>query len=305
MKKILLIGSSGFIGGFLKTNFSALGIDVFCADIKTDPYTNYLDIRKPIKTHQSFFDIIFLLAAIHREPGHIQSEFFDTNFFGAKNVANYATAINCNFIFFVSSISVYGPTNYPTDESVLPMPNSSYGVSKLAAELVLQGWQKESPNRRLIICRPGVVFGENDPGNIGRTIQAVRNGFFIYPGKKTIRKSYAYIKGLFESIVFTLNRHENFILYNYVESETETLKGLCKAIAEEYKCSPPRFSAPISFLLFFAYLAQFFLRDKNPFHPVRVHKAALPTHIIPKWLIDHNFPFKWNFRTALRDMMNK
>ena len=175
-------------------------------------------------------------------------------------------------------------------------------MSKFAAELILQGWQKESSDRRLIICRPGVIFGPNDPGNIGRTIHAVRKDYFFYPGDQRIRKSYAYIEGLLESMIFTFERSEPLILYNYVEQETETLENLCKIIAEEYKCRPPLFSIPLPTLMPMAHLAKKITGGRTPFHPVRVRKAAMPTHIIPKWLIENGFDFKWNFRTAVKQI---
>lgn len=275
--------------------------DCFSTDInKAD--SNYCDVRQPIPTILAPWkpDWIVLLAAIHREPGHQPREYFETNSQGAVNVARYASEIGCKNIFFMSSISPYGPTPKPTDESALPQPNSPYGVSKLAAELILQGWQKESSDRRLIVCRPGVIFGPNDPGNISRTIRAVRQGYFFYPGDREIRKSYAYIEGLLESMHFTINRSEPFILYNYVERETETLEDICRIISEEYECRPPPCSIPLAILKPLANVAQKVTRGQSALHPVRVRKAAMPTHIIPKWLMENGFSFKWDFRTALR-----
>lgn len=277
--------------------------DCFSTDINK-AHSHHCDVRAPIPPNLAPWkpDWIVLLAAIHREPGYQPKEYFETNILGAINVARYASEVGCKNIFFMSSISPYGPTPKPTDESALPQPNSPYGVSKLAAELILQGWQKESSDRRLIICRPGVIFGPNDPGNIARTIQAVRQGYFFYPGDRKIKKSYAYIEGLLESMLFTIKRTEPSILYNYVERETETLENLCKIIAEEYSCRPPLFSIPMSILKSLAHLAKGLTGGLSPLHPVRVRKAAMPTHIIPKWLIENGFPFNWDFRTAVRHM---
>jgi nucleoside-diphosphate-sugar epimerase len=296
----LLFGGSGYVGKSLQSS-SWFNNMIFATDI-TESNEAYCDVRQPINIDLAPWkpDWIFLLAAIHREPGHEPKEYFETNILGAHNIKNYANRVGCKNIFFMSSISPYGPTPGPTDESALPQPNSPYGTSKLAAELILQGWQKESSDRRLIICRPGVIFGPNDPGNIGRTIHAVRKGYFFYPGDRRIRKSYAYMEGLLESMAFTMDRSEPLILYNYVEQETETLENLCKVIAEEYKCRPPLFSIPLPILMPMAHLAQKITAGHSPLHPIRVRKAAMPTHIIPKWLIDNGFSFRWDFRTALR-----
>jgi len=299
---ILLFGGSGYVGRALQS--SSLFNESLCSTDITNSDKAFCDVRKAIPVGLAPWtpDWIIILAAIHREPGHQPKEYFETNILGARNIIDYADRVGCKNIFFMSSISPYGPTPGPTDESALPQPNSPYGISKLAAELILQGWQKESSDRRLIICRPGVIFGPNDPGNIGRTIQAVRRGYFFYPGDRKIRKSYAYIEGLLESMDFTMNRFESFILYNYVEQQTETLEDLCKIIAEECRCRPPRFSVPLSLLVPFASLAQEITGGQGPLHPARVRKAAMPTHIVPRWLMDNGFRFKWGFRSALRNM---
>ena len=299
---ILLFGGSGYVGRALQS--SSLFNESLCSTDITNSEKTLCDVRKAIPVGLAPWtpDWIITLAAIHREPGHQPKEYFETNIHGARNIIDYADRVGCKNIFFMSSISPYGPTPGPTDESALPQPNSTYGISKLAAELILQGWQKESSGRRLIICRPGVIFGPNDPGNIGRMIEAIRKGYFFYPGDRRIRKSYAYIEGLLESMLFTMNRSDPLILYNYVEQETETLENLCKIIAEEYGCPPPLFSIPLPILMPMAHLAQKITGGHSPLHPIRVRKAAMPTHIIPKWLIENGFSFKWDFRTALLHM---
>jgi len=298
----LIFGGNGYVGNSIKSSSLFQGLTHY-TDINVLG-SLFCDVRREISYSICPFkpDWIILLAAIHREPGHKPNEFFETNYKGAINVVRYASGMGCRNIFFMSSISPYGPTCGPTEESAIPQPNSPYGISKLAAELILQGWQKESADRRLIICRPGVIFGPNDLGNSGRMINAVRKGYFFYPGNRKIRKSYAFINGLLESMIFTINRFDPLIIYNYVEQETETLEILCKIIAEEYSCSRPIFSIPLPILNFFAYLAQIVTGGRSPLHPVRVRKAAMPTHIIPKWLIDNGFLFKWDFRNALKEL---
>jgi len=298
--KFLLFGGSGYIGKAFQI-FIDDKSECFATDLN-DKLEHFCDVRMPIRPSICPFqpDWIILLAAIHREPGHQPSEYFETNIRGAVNVSNYASEVGCKNIFFMSSISAYGPTRSPTDESSLPMPHTPYGTSKLAAELILQGWQKESLGRRLIICRPGVVFGPNDPGNMGRLIKAIRSGYFFYSGNKKLKKSYAYITGLLESMFFTIKRKEQYILYNYVEKKTETLEDLAKIIAKEYNCRPPFLNIPIGLLVFAAHLLKYTSIGKSQIHPHRVKKSVLSTHIIPKWLINANFDFKWAAEISLK-----
>src|SRR5207249_190194 len=117
---------------------------------------------------------------------------------GAHNVAAYADAVGCRNFFFFSSSSLYGATVKPTDEQTLTAPTSPYGSSKLGSELILEGWQQAGEGRRLVICRPGVVYGPRDPGNVLRMIRAIQRGIFVLPGDRRVRKSYAYIYGLID-----------------------------------------------------------------------------------------------------------
>ena len=105
-------------------------------------------------------DLAVNLAAIHREPGHQDYEYFETNLKGAENVCSWADQVGCNKIIFTSSIAPYGPAEEPKDEQSLTVPVTAYGSSKLAAEKIHIAWQhKDIEGRQLVIVRPGVVFG--------------------------------------------------------------------------------------------------------------------------------------------------
>ena len=84
-------------------------------------------------------DLIFNLAAVHREPGHEPFEYYDTNLAGAENVCSWATTVNCSRLVFTSSISPYGPSENLKDEDSQPAPDTPYGSSKLAAEYIRSG----------------------------------------------------------------------------------------------------------------------------------------------------------------------
>src|SRR5271169_6472033 len=50
------------------------------------------DVRKPIRPQLKDLrpDWVFNFAAVHREPGHEPTEYFDTNLAGARNVSDFA-----------------------------------------------------------------------------------------------------------------------------------------------------------------------------------------------------------------------
>jgi len=204
---IIVFGGSGYIGShFVKksveentSSFIQIG-DLNTPNVGSNSNVSYSasDVRESIDIQNLIdgVDWIINLAAIHREPGHKPHEYFETNIKGARNVCEFAERVGCKNILFTSSIAVYGPTHEQTDENTLTTPNSPYGSSKLAAELIHEAWQKAGEGRRLIICRPGVIYGPGDPGNILRMIQAIQKGYFAFPGSTKIYKSYGYICGI-------------------------------------------------------------------------------------------------------------
>jgi nucleoside-diphosphate-sugar epimerase/glycosyltransferase involved in cell wall biosynthesis len=301
--RAVVLGGNGYIGRHLK-NLTRVFDDVVLVD-HSDPKpadVTYADVRTSIPVSLiggARPDWLVVLAAVHREPGHQPHEFFETNLVGAHNIVDYAESIDCDKIFFFSSSSVYGATQQAADDHTPPSPTTPYGSSKLAAELIFESWQRQDERRRLVICRPGVVYGPGDPGNVLRMIRAIRRGVFVLPGDPNVHKSYAYIAGLIDSVDFTVSRSEPLIVYNYVERETDTLAGLARTIQDEFDCRRPVVALPTSLVVGAAHVAQVLTAGGSPLHPVRVRKAALPTHIVPRWLIENGFEFRYDFRSSL------
>ncbi len=315
METAIIFGGSGYIGSNLARRLSSENRfkNLVLADIKkpksplpANVCFKQCDVRNPIFEQLGDIhpDWIFNFAAVHREPGHKGSEYFDTNISGARNVCKYAETVKCQNILFTSSISVYGPTVEATTENSPKYPKTPYGISKLCAELIHECWYRSGNSRKLIICRPGVVYGPGDPGNILRMIKAVQKGYFFFPGTTKIRKSYAYIEGLIDSFVFAISYPDSLFLYNYVEKETETIGGLIQIVKQELSSSSPVIAIPLWVLLPFAHGIQFLTNGKSPIHPERVKKAAFPTHIVPFNLEQVGFNFKYDFRSSLKDWIS-
>ena len=316
MKNALIFGGAGYIGGQLARRLSAQNHydKIILADIRqpSAPLPDrvefqFCDVRKPIHAQLDCRDIewIFNFAAVHREPGHAANEYFDTNLAGARQVCAFAETIGCDNIFFTSSISVYGPTTGATTEDTPKYPYSPYGISKLCAELIHEVWWNANHKRRLLICRPGVVYGPGDPGNILRMIRAIQRGYFFFPGSPRIKKSYAYVYGLLDSLEHVIASPQSQLHYNYVESETESIGGLAKIIQQTLNCKAPVIPVPLALLQPAAQLMQWLSGGKSPIHPSRVKKAAMPTHIVPLRLTEMAFPFQYNFENSLKDWLKK
>ncbi|TXG37150.1 NAD-dependent epimerase/dehydratase family protein [Seonamhaeicola maritimus] len=320
MKGIALIfGGSGYIGTNLLKFFIKKNVfnKYIVCDIKRltgfeneikNGLVEYLklDVREQINVDVQNVDgynsWIFNFAAIHREPGHNYKEYFDTNVPGAENINEFARKTGIKNIFFTSSIAPYGKSlNQRTENSTL-YPETGYGISKALAEKIHQNWLVEDVSRRLIIVRPSVIFGPHDPGNVYRMIKSLKKGTFILPDDGKVIKAYGYVYGLIESMLFTMNKKERLIVYNYAENPIVPLNEMISIVKSNLNIKKPTLKLPVVVLVFLAFIIKttFKLIGKtSDIHPVRVRKAGFPTNIKPDYLINNNFEFKYNFENAL------
>lgn len=316
MKRVALVfGGSGYIGSFLipklldSGRFDAVyNLDLADSQVRHARFTQVsCDVRQPIGFDPGPFDPeaswIINLAALCREPGSEPREYFDTNIKDAENVCAFAARGGWRNLFFTSTMSSYGHMPVPTPETAGQYPETPYGISKLVAEKVKLGWLDAAPGRRLVICRPGVIFGPRDVGNVKRMVKGVKRGYFFFPGNPGITKAYGYVHDLVRSVLFVMDRPgERLIVYNFAQDPLLDLGGMVQAIKKVLGISRPTFRIPMPLLLTGAHALHVvagLVGRASPIHPVRVRKMAYPTWIKPQYLIDKGFKWEHDFETAL------
>lgn len=306
----VIFGGAGYIGRFLADYLvDKLGFrKVYCCDLlsfdsqRTEIQSLVIDVRQPVSTHfiSESPTWIFNLAAIHREPGHQEHEYFETNIAGANNVNAFAEAVKCDNIFFTSSIAVYGPTEQPMSESMLTTPNSPYGISKLVSEFIHQNWLNAKTGRRLVVVRPAVIYGPRDPGNVYRLIKALSNRLFLIPNPNGARKSYGYIYGLLESIDFAMNRTGKLLVYNYAHPETLQVEEMIARLKKVLGYNATVVKLPTQFIIFGLRLLNFFGISHPDYHPVRVKKLTMSTCVVPSKLQELGFEEPFDLEASLK-----
>jgi len=311
--KFLIFGSSGFIGThlaqYIATATSAL--DILKYDIKKKVSDNFelLDVRNPIEISYPDINnsIIFNLAAVHVTPGHPDNEYFETNIWGAENVCNFARKNNINTIVFTSSIAPYGPSEDLKKENTIPMPNTPYGISKLTAEYIHKVWQAEDPeNRKLIIVRPGVVFGKSEGGNFTRLYSSIKKGFFFYPGRKDTIKACIYVKDMVRILYqAAIEEPPGAFTYNLTYYPSPTIEEICETIAKVTDIKPPKILVPAYLLKNMAgaayYTGRAIGRKVNGIHPARVKKLMVSTNISGENLSKSPYKLQFSIEEAIKD----
>lgn len=329
--RVVIFGGSGFIGTHLAQHLlrENLSESVTLVDIvppRSDGYAALLqqglrsgrvrflswDVRTPIPASllPESPDLIFNLAAVHREPGHRPAEYFETNIHGARNVCAYAAATRCPRMVFTSSISPYGPTEERRDEDSLPVPETAYGSSKLVAEAIHSGWQSADPGRKLVILRPGVVFGPGEGGNVTRLVRSVVQGYFVYLGNKETRKAGGYVKELCHVMQFGLDYQdragEEVTILNFSLNPPATVQTFVDTIRKVAGVARSFPTVPRSLLLGASYVIDGVataLHVRQPVSPVRVRKMFRSTYIDPKRLRELGYAWKFSMEDAFRDWM--
>jgi nucleoside-diphosphate-sugar epimerase len=302
-KSVVIFGSSGFIGNELTDHFLKSGYHVICADINKsetlkDVSFHYCDIREPIVIGtESTPDLVINLAAVHRTPGHLPREYYETNVVGSINILDWAEALGVKSLFFMSSIAVYGTSINPITEKSETRPESDYGLSKLIAEKLYLDWQKSTvSDRYLVICRASVIFGPKENGNFTRLAKALKHGYFIIPGNKSVVKSCGYVKDLIKSIQFTTDKKKNVLLYNFAFPEVYNIGNICEAFADI-----AGYKKPISLRISaFARIAAIFPAPIGNIG-IRMLKLVHGNLVIPQILKEMNFEWNFDLKAAIND----
>jgi len=247
---------------------------------------------------------IFNFAAVHRTPGHPEREYFETNLKGAENVCAFARGAGVRTIVFTSSIAPYGASESLKTEETLPLPNTPYGISKLVAEHIHRTWQAERPEeRRLVIVRPGVVFGAGEGGNVTRLATALRKGRFVYPGRRDTIKACIYVKDVARLLAEMAARPEpGVFLYNLTYEPAPDITAICAAICRVTGAPPPKLMVPgVALRGVAAALGTVQGLAGEGFHPDRVRKLMVSNNISGRRLLEDGYRLNFPLEEAIAD----
>jgi dTDP-glucose 4,6-dehydratase/UDP-glucose 4-epimerase len=218
-KKILIIGSCGFIGKHLCKYFKTLGYKVFCADIIIKEEKDYFILNSENTNFVHLFMANTYEICINASgAANVNLSFnypqLDFNL-NTSNVLHILVAIqthnpDCKFVNF-SSAAVYGDPNLlPIREHSKLSPISPYGYHKMYSEFICKEFY-DLYNVKTISLRVFSVYGEGLKKQIfwdlhDKIINSDNNEILIL-GNGSESRDFIYINDLLEAlklIIFNL-----------------------------------------------------------------------------------------------------
>lgn len=199
---VLVTGANGFLGTSILTHVMNAGFTICTTDIGGKPATQGVpyqkaDITRPDELKEAVGRVSTVihaagLAHIFNDVHKNHELFRQINEIGAANVALAAAEKGARHFILVSSVSVYGPFTHGLYAEDAPcQPVGPYAVSKYNAELRVAEIAEKN-GMALTILRLATLYGEGDPGNVGRLIRTLDQGRFVWIGDGSNRKSLLY-----------------------------------------------------------------------------------------------------------------
>ena len=284
---ITIIGGSGFIGTELVRQLLQDGRKVRIADKKDSAAHPALRVQADVRDISSLrtalrgSEVVYNLAAEHKDNVRPRSLYDEVNVEGARNVCTVAEDLGIPRIIFTSSVAVYGFARPDADESGRLEPFNDYGRTKMLAEAVYREWLSRGQGRSLVIVRPTVVFGPRNRGNVYNLLRQMSSGRFVMVGNGENRKSMAFVENVASFLKEAAGLGPGEHLFNYVDKPDFSMNELVRLVK---RClgRPERISIRIPYALgsaggAAADVLSILLRREFPISAVRVKKFCATT----------------------------
>src|SRR6266480_5061257 len=179
MATSLVTGGAGFMGSHVTEHLIRMGHEVVVLDDLSGGFEENVPkgatfIRGSIVDHElinrlfdrhAFTNVYHLAAYAAEGLSHFIKRFnYTNNLIGSVNLINASINHDVKCFVFTSSIAVYGAGQSPMSEDMIPVPEDSYGIAKLAVEQELRV-SHEMFGLNHVVFRPHNVYGERQ--NIG------------------------------------------------------------------------------------------------------------------------------------------
>ena len=210
--RVLVTGSSGFIGKSVFQAFEDEGHDVYGLS-RYPNSNNVLDFNSYQHDLKSLFllkfDLVVHLANIAHD-NLSQTRFSDLRDFNCNfstKLAFEAERSGVKRFIFMSSVGVHGTSSVTPFKETDPLsPSSPYALLKLNVENMILSQSSNSMD--IVIIRPPLVYGRNAPGNFHNLCNLINKNIPIPVGSVRNLRSFIGVDNL-SNFTVTCSSHKN------------------------------------------------------------------------------------------------
>lgn len=207
MKRVAIVGGTGFIGSHAMNAFIDTGLSVFGLSRHSNTgcyavdYEDLTDLAAALKGVNSVVHVAGLAHLSSKSVADAENAYYSANVRVAANVAEAAIAAGVERFVLLSSAGVFGFQSPPGgfNDSMEPRPYDPYTKSKLEGERRIL--EIASGHMELVILRPPMVYGPNAPGSFRRLHKWVERGLPLPVGRICARRSFIGIRNLCSALV--------------------------------------------------------------------------------------------------------
>jgi len=154
MKRVLVIGASGFVGGEIKRQLELSGIEVLSITRSNFDLSENSSLERIASSILPSDSIVFAAA---RAPVRNMDDFIYNSLL-VRNFVDCLQSTDFEYLLNISSDAVYPDMPTPIDEECRPSPGTLHGAMHLSREIALS--QSFSQVGDL---RPTLIYGAEDP----------------------------------------------------------------------------------------------------------------------------------------------
>jgi len=261
--KILLTGSTGFLGNALKKKLNKRDLILTSRSIdKNAPFF----FKKNISSKEDFSDclkdievVIHTAARVHQMKDIAENPLYMvTNCLGTLNLANQSVLAGVKRFIFISSIKVNGEQSgfdIPFKHDDLRAPEGQYAISKAKAEEGLLKISDET-NMEVTIIRPPLVYGPSVQANFASLLNLAKLNVPLPLGSINNKRSLIALDNLVNLIITCID-HPNAGNQIFLASDDNDVSTpeLFSIMVKAYGKQPRLININTHFLKFFAGLA--------------------------------------------------